>query len=532
MRRHVVLTAALLTGAALTLHPSTGVAQGVDKGCSGTVANPCGGGGGGGGNSTDSYPTIFGSRPLIDDLKDLFGGQEKREDAHPSPADLKQRQVVALQQQGKAQFRAGNLVEALRLFELSLKMCVAADDIQNLKGDVGETHANLGVLAYKRGDIEQALHHFELAEQYLPDLPHFKGHIADNTANLTTARNEIATREQAKSAQERDKAAAGHMQKAIQSFAQTLNAAPAAGGLDFDGNGSGAPPGAGGTSGGLDFTPVVAANTPATPASPPPSGDPNVVDARNVPSGLSKPVENAIAGAYANAPPGVSDRVRKGFQAVATGDWKAAKALFEDALSRDPTNAGLKRMIELSQYTLPDKQVAASTSPNAGSPPATALQLPSDDDILFPPDTAPASAVTGLPPRQSEVDEYFKNLGKGGPYKASNELRLYLNGMPREDYNRLANLSPPSASAAASTAGPVQRTGVPATYIPPGPKRDEFMMAVLMDEMMGLKPLPANEALIKAYHWDDMGRLMYRMAHEPPDPALEALMKKYLAEPE
>ena len=41
----------------------------------------------GGGNSTDSYPTIFGTRPLIDHLTDLFGGPEKREDAHPSPQD-------------------------------------------------------------------------------------------------------------------------------------------------------------------------------------------------------------------------------------------------------------------------------------------------------------------------------------------------------------------------------------------------------------------------------------------------------------
>lgn len=70
-----------------------------------------------------------------------------------------------------------------------------------------------------------------------------------------------------------------------------------------------------------------------------------VVDARNVPSGLSKPVENAIAGAYANSPPGVIERVRKGFQAVASNDWRVANAWFEDAYKRDDGNFNLQRLI-------------------------------------------------------------------------------------------------------------------------------------------------------------------------------------------
>jgi tetratricopeptide (TPR) repeat protein len=86
--------------------------------------------------------------------------------------------------------------------------------------------------------------------------------------------------------------------------------------------------------------------TPGTPKSAP-SGDPMVVDARNVPSGLPKALDNAIATAYSSAPPGVSDRVRKGFQAVMVRDWKVAKAWFQDALNRDPTNAGLKRLVAL-----------------------------------------------------------------------------------------------------------------------------------------------------------------------------------------
>ena len=270
----------------------------------------------------------------------------------PSAADLQQRQVVALQQQGTAQFRAGKYAEALRLFELSLKLCVAADDIQNLKENIGATHTRLGGDAYKRGDLEEAKREFELAKQYLPN-------SAVNNTNLANTRNDLAARQQAKIAEQQDKAAASNMQKAIQGFAQTLNAAPSPGGLDFDGRTAGNPTGPSGNGGGLDFASVVA-TTNTAPASASPSGDPRVVDARNVPSGLSKPVEDAIAGAYANSPPGVSDRVRKGFQAVADQDWKVARAWFEEALARDPGNANLKSLVAAAS---PKHRMARSRPP-------------------------------------------------------------------------------------------------------------------------------------------------------------------------
>ena len=98
----------------------------------------CAGGGGNSGSSTYTPP------------------------AQPSPADLQQRQMVALQQQGTAQFRAGKYAEALRLYELSLKLCVAADDTANLKGNIGATHTRLGGDAHKRGDLEEAKRQFEL----------------------------------------------------------------------------------------------------------------------------------------------------------------------------------------------------------------------------------------------------------------------------------------------------------------------------------------------------------------------------------
>ena len=86
---------------------------------------------------------------------------------------------------------------------------------------------------------------------------------------------------------------------------------------------------------------------------PAPHTDTSVVDARNVPSGLPKGLDNAIASAYSDAPPGVSERVRKGFQAVMSKDWKVAKAWFQDALNRDPDNAGLKRLVALTDAPQP-----------------------------------------------------------------------------------------------------------------------------------------------------------------------------------
>jgi hypothetical protein len=74
--------------------------------------------------------------------------------------------------------------------------------------------------------------------------------------------------------------------------------------------------------------------------------DPMVVDARNVPTGLPKFVEDSIP----HTPAG--DRVRKGLEAIQTHDWKVARAWFQDALNRQPGDPGLLRLVDLAQYTL------------------------------------------------------------------------------------------------------------------------------------------------------------------------------------
>lgn len=211
-----------------------------------------------------------------------------------------------------------------------------AEQARQQRLNEAQTANEQGLAFYNSRDWAKALTSFQEAAAKNPDDPTIKANLAEAQAAVARAQTQLEN-------QQRDKAAAQHMQEAIQGFAQTLKTAPLKGGLDFDGGNSSSSPGVG-TSGGLDFTTTGTAAKPATPAAVP-SGDPNVVDARNVPSGLSKPVENAITDAYRDAPPGVSERVRKGFQAVASNDWKVAKAWFEDALNRDPGNADLKRLV-------------------------------------------------------------------------------------------------------------------------------------------------------------------------------------------
>ncbi len=213
----------------------------------------------------------------------------------------------------------------------------------------------------QHGERSKAVAAFEEAVRLSPDDPIIR-------QNLANAQGELRNQQQEEETERQAKASAARMHQSIQSLAQSFNVAPSA---------NVAP-----ATGGLDFT--------ATIATPPPSGDPKVVDARNVPSGLPKAVDNAIAGAYANAPPGVSDRVRKGFQAVMNRDWKVAKAWFQDALNRDPDNVGLKRLVALAGTTHePNRQVAPLAAVPEGK-----LQLPDPDDVqfLFPGQQRPASS--------------------------------------------------------------------------------------------------------------------------------------------
>ncbi len=140
----------------------------------------------------------------------------------------------------------------------------------------------------------------------------------------------------------RNQAAATAMQQSLKNLADTLTVS-AADGLDFESSTNLIKPP-------LDF----AKNSPSPCGSGAPSltfGDSQTVDARCLPSGLSKFIDDSIEKEFAKSPPGVGERVQKGFQALMTQDRQAAKLWFEDALTRDPKNEGLRRLIELVDYT-------------------------------------------------------------------------------------------------------------------------------------------------------------------------------------
>lgn len=129
---------------------------------------------------------------------------------------------------------------------------------------------------WKKGDLANAVRVYEDAARKSPNDKVIRSNLARAEEALQTQR---ARAEEERLSKQRDKAAAANMQQAINSFAQTLDAAPASsGGLDFDGRAGGNLPSGGGIGGGLDF--ISATPGTAKPAAALEFGDPMVVDLR------------------------------------------------------------------------------------------------------------------------------------------------------------------------------------------------------------------------------------------------------------
>lgn len=292
--------------------------QGVDKGCSGTVANPCGGSGSSSGGSSGGGRSIW-SRPARDPADDAR--QKRLNEAH------------------------------------------AANE--------------RGVAFYKNGDYANALKAFQEAVDKNPDSENLK-------KNLAHAKEELQfqlDREAEDARQARLSAdAAKKMTTSMQNLADSLTATPASSGLEF-GDMKDLKDSVADTSS-LNY--VKGANDPCKPAAGSLTfGDPQTVDARCVPSGLTKFTEDSIEKSFAKSPPGVGERVRKGFQALMTQDRNAAKTWFEDALSRDPKNEELKRLVDLLDHTL--KYQARAKVVQLPQVQPGKLQLPEkgDEQLLF-----------------------------------------------------------------------------------------------------------------------------------------------------
>ena len=221
-----------------------------------------------------------------------------------------------------------------------------------------------GVDAYNKGDYSRALDYFSQALASDPVGDPDRHFI---TEDIAAAEGRLAEAQRIQDQRRQEKITATTVTHSIQDLTRSLDAAAADGGMDFDSPGRGKRSEVAG-----------AAATKVRPS----LGDTMIVDARNVPSGLPKFVDNAIASTYADAPPGVSDRVRKGFQAVTTHDWKLAMAWFQDALNHDPDSANLKRLVALADYTERHRR----TSPPGAAPSRFPVQQPEEADmeLLFP----------------------------------------------------------------------------------------------------------------------------------------------------
>ncbi|WP_332776320.1 tetratricopeptide repeat protein [Polaromonas sp.] len=213
-----------------------------------------------------------------------------------------------------------------------------------------------GVQAYKKGDWAAAISLFQQALQNDPNDPTYRQNLANAQANMANQQEREKAEREAMDRQRQNKVAADNMQQSIQNFAQTLNAAPVSGGLDFDGRTAGTAPSVG-NSGGLDFTASVTIPSQKKPVPVLPSGDPMVVDARGPRDGAH--LTNQVP-ELKNSP--AADRISKGFQAVINHDWPVALAWWQDALKRDPNNAVLKRSVDLAQWMV-DKRKATAAGP-------------------------------------------------------------------------------------------------------------------------------------------------------------------------
>jgi tetratricopeptide (TPR) repeat protein len=241
-----------------------------------------------------------------------------------------------------------------------------------------------GIDAFKAGDFAEAVSLFAQAVEAAP-------HDAVIANNLANARDRLKTQQDSET---RRAAIVQHLDR-LSSELSASTTTPAVPGLNL----SGAP-----AAGGLGFMDLRAESEAK-------NLDPSVVNGQKVPSGLPKFVDDAIASGYSDAPAGVSDRVRKGYQAVADHDWKAARAWFGDALNHDPQDAGLKRLTELADFTLArtSQTRVAKTSSASGT-----LQLPESSDMqfLFPGDKRQAAQAGGALqlPKESDLAFLFPGL--------------------------------------------------------------------------------------------------------------------------
>lgn len=157
---------------------------------------------------------------------------------------------------------------------------------------------------------------------------------------------------------------------------------------------------------------------------PAPHTDTSVVDARKVPSGLPKSLDDAIPRTASG------DRVRKGFQAIQAGNWKAALAWFQEARKKEPDNPGIARLVDLAKFTLEYRKPALTAAVKKNSAAAQPAPAKLDDPVVQPGDNSVARAAASQMAARARADAAFKQyVEKHGdrdiPGRASAVSRAY-----------------------------------------------------------------------------------------------------------
>jgi tetratricopeptide (TPR) repeat protein len=185
----------------------------------------------GGGKSSDSYPTFLGTRPLYEDLQDLFGGQEKQEDAHPSAQGQARQQrreeALAANNRGAAFHQNGEWAKAVAAYQEAVNKDPSDPVMRDNLARAQAGLANLqGLEAYNRNDFAAALALFQEAASKDPKTEIFRKNLAETQTALKRAVAEQNRRDRELA----DTETAARMRKRIEAFTASLDtAAPTVG---------------------------------------------------------------------------------------------------------------------------------------------------------------------------------------------------------------------------------------------------------------------------------------------------------------
>ena len=105
-------------------------------------------------------------------------------------------------------------------------------------------------------------------------------------------------------------------------------------------------------------------------------------------------------------PTPAGDRMRKGFQAIQSGDWKAALAWFQDAVNKDPTDLTLKRLVDLAKFTLYYRPKPPTAPP--GTNKLTSKETPTRVGVV---EQAKATQIAARARADSAFAEYTRKYG-------------------------------------------------------------------------------------------------------------------------